>query len=216
MHDCERGKVNLPSQADCDGKGDSMLTTDLDSRLIALLSQNEWFMDVLRAVRTCDPPDWFVGGGVIRNIVWDHLSGYLNQTSIKDVDVAFFDGSNLTPQCDQEIQSALQRILPSVPWEAKNQAAVHLWYERVFGFPVEPLVSSSDAIATWPEPATCVAVRLLENNDIMVVAPYGLNDLFNMVLRRNPRRITEEIFLDRLLKKAPLEKWPKTKIVYGN
>jgi uncharacterized protein len=38
-----------------------------------------------------------------------------------------------------------------VPWEAKNQAAVHLWYERRFGQAVGPLTSIAEAVATWPE-----------------------------------------------------------------
>jgi hypothetical protein len=173
-------------------------------------------MNVLRTVRTCNPPDWLVGGGIIRNVVWDHLHGYIQPTPIKDVDVVFFDATNLTPQRDLDIEAQLLKMMPHVPWEAKNQAAVHVWYERVFGYPVEPLQSSEDAIATWPEPATCVAVRLLTSGDIGVVAPYGLDDLFNMILRRNPRRITEDIFLDRLRKKHPTDKWPKVRIVYGN
>lgn len=191
-----------------------MLTEDLYSKLISLLRQNEWFMNVLRAVRICNPPDWFVGGDVIRNLVWDHLHKYQQTTPIKDVDVAFFDPNHLSENYDLEIQSKLQDLLPHVPWDAKNQAAVHLWYEGVFGYPVEPLLSSADAIATWPEPATCVGVRLLVNDAIFVEAPYGLDDLFQMTLRRNPRRITEEIFLDRIRSKSPVEKWPRVNIVY--
>lgn len=167
---------------------------------------------VLKAVRTCDPPDWLVGGGVVRNIVWDHLHGYLRPTPIKDVDVAFFDAADLMPRRDLEVQSQLQKIARDVPWEAKNQAVVHLWYERVFGYPVEPLMSSADAIATWPEPATCVAVRLLENDE----SPYGLDDLFNITLRRNSRRITNKIFLERLRTKEPLKKWPQVRVIYDD
>ncbi len=189
------------------------MENNFNAQLIELLYGSEWFMDILRAVRICDPPDWLVGGGVIRNIVWDHLHGYVESTPLKDVDVAFFDDAELSPERDRGVQNELHRILPNVPWEAKNQAAVHLWYERVFGFPVEPLVSSADAIATWPEPATCVAVRLLDNDEIVTVAPYGLDDLFYMVLRRNPQRITNEIFLDRLRAKTPQAKWPKVHVI---
>ncbi|WP_198851783.1 nucleotidyltransferase family protein [Alicyclobacillus sp. SO9] len=191
------------------------MVRSLDSELISILSQHQWFMKVLRAVRSCNPPDWLVGGGVIRTIVWDYLHDYMRATQIRDVDVAFFDDANLTRQRDVDIQARLQRLAPDVPWEAINQAAVHLWYETVFGYPVEPLTSSADAIATWPEPATCVAVRLLENNEFLIVAPYGLDDLFKMTLRHNPRRITKNIFLDRVRTKEPLKKWPKVKIIYS-
>ncbi len=42
-------------------------------------------------------------------------------------------------------------------------------------------------------------LKLLDNDEIVIIAPYGLDDLFQMVLRRNPRRVTEETFLKRAL-----------------
>jgi hypothetical protein len=47
------------------------VTSDLAQRLQQTLLANAWFSEVLKAVRACDPPDWYVGGGVIRNVVWD-------------------------------------------------------------------------------------------------------------------------------------------------
>jgi hypothetical protein len=44
-------------------------------------------------------------------------------------------------------------------------------------------------VSTWPETATSIAVRLLANDELHVVAPCGLADLFGMVLRRNPRTV---------------------------
>ena len=60
-----------------------------------------------------------------------------------------------------------------MPWDVSNQA-VHLWYPRVFGIAVEPLASSAEAVATWPDTATCVALRLLDDGAFMTVAPFGL------------------------------------------
>jgi hypothetical protein len=54
---------------------------------------------------------------------------------VKDVDVAFFDPQDLRPERDQAVEDELSRLLPEVHWDAKNQAAVHLWYERRFGVP---------------------------------------------------------------------------------
>jgi uncharacterized protein len=104
--------------------------------------------------------------------------------------------------------------LPHVPWEATNQAAVHLWYEDVFGFSVPALHSSEEAVGTWPETATSVAVRLLSTDEISIVAPCGLTDLFNMVVRRNPRRVTREQFVQRLHSKQILRKWPRVQVLY--
>ena len=52
------------------------------------------------------------------------------RVEVKDVDLAFFDPTDLSPRRDMEVEIVLRMHLPTVPWEAKNQAAVHTWYER--------------------------------------------------------------------------------------
>jgi len=182
---------------------------DDQRRLVdGILQANEWFMGLLTAVRTCDPPDWYIGTGAIRTIVWDYLHG-------AHVDVGFFDPHDLRPARDAAMEAELHALRPDVPWEAKNQAAVHLWYERVFGYPVAPLTSCVDAIGTFPETVTSIGVRLLDNQCLELAAPNGLNDLLNMVLRRNPRRVTLEPFLQRLAEKRVQERWPLVRVVDG-
>jgi hypothetical protein len=103
--------------------------------------------------------------------------------------------------------------LAGVPWDAKNQAAVHRWYGRVFGAEVPPLASAADGVATWPETATAVAVRLDDGDELRVVAPCGLEDLFALVCRRNPRRVSVDQYRRRLREKRVAERWPKVTIV---
>jgi hypothetical protein len=184
-----------------------------ESNLVSIIRANEWFMSVLHAVRACNPPDWFVGAGVIRNIVWDYLHNYHEPTALSDVDVIFFDPNDLSPARDQFVQKQLYDNLPNVLWEATNQAAVHLWYEKLFGYPVPALKSCEEAIGTWPETATSIGVRLLANDELLFAAPFGLEDLFNMILRRNSNRITVELFRQRVQEKAIQYKWPKVRII---
>ena len=181
--------------------------------LTHIIRSNPWFMRVLKTVRYCNPPDWLVGAGVIRNVVWDHLHGFQEPTPLADVDVIFFDADDLSPERDRTVQKELAAHLPDISWEATNQAAVHVWFEGVFGFPVPPFRSSEEAVSTWPETATSVAVRLLANDELYVVAPCGLADLFGMVLRRNPRRVTRELFYQRLQAKRITEKWPRVQVI---
>lgn len=46
---------------------------EFQSRLIELVRSSSMLMRALRAARAADPPDWLIGGGVIRDLVWDHL-----------------------------------------------------------------------------------------------------------------------------------------------
>jgi uncharacterized protein len=183
--------------------------------LVEVLRGCDWFMEVLRTAADVDAPNWWIGAGVIRDLVWDtrYGSGF-DPRLVKDVDLAFFDSDNLDPQRDQDIEAALVARQPSVRWEAKNQAAVHLWYPRRFGAKVEPLRSTLDAIATWPEFATSVGVRLTDD-DIEVAAPLGLDDLLDGLYRRNPRRVTIEEYQRRLALKNPARRWPRVRVLDG-
>jgi uncharacterized protein len=185
------------------------------ARLEGLISSDKRLWSILATARDCDPPDWFVGAGVIRNLVWDNLHGYAEPTPCADVDLAFFDPHDLSSERDQTVQNQLRARRPDVPWEATNQAAVHLWYKSVFGYAVSPLTSSIDAIGTWPETATCVGVRQLPNDELLVIAPYGLSDLFNLILRRNPRRVSLQDFRRRAQEKAIRKKWPRVQMIDG-
>ena len=170
-------------------------------------------MRALHAARAVDPPDWLIGAGVIRNLVWDRLHSLERLTSLKDVDLVFFDSTSLEREREEEVQAALAASAPDIPWDAKNQAAVHLWYPDVFGVAVEPLTSSADAVATWPETATSIAVRLLPDETLRVVAPFGLDDLFGLVCRRSPRRVTVEEYRHRVHSKRIKARWPRVSIV---
>jgi hypothetical protein len=171
-------------------------------------------MGVLRAVRACDPPDWAVGAGAVRDLVWDHLHGHSRRTPPADVDVVYFDPSDLGPERELAFEARLTRLLPDVPWQVKNQAAVHLWYERRFGYPRTPLGSLEEAIGTWPETATAVGVRLLPDDRVRVIAPRGLDDLFGLVWRRNPgTEMPPEQFRRRCREKEVARRWPRVRIV---
>ena len=193
---------------------DAVRVADLPERLGSLVRSTPWLLEALRAARDVDPPDWLVGGGVLRDLVWDRLHGRSRPAPPRDVDLAFFDPTRLDPARDAEVEAALRRRLPWVPWDAKNQAAVHTWYGRVFGGRVAPLTSSEDGIATWPETATAVAVRLLPGDRVEVVAPCGLEGLFGLVCRRNPRRVSVAHYRRRVRDKRVAERWPMVEIVF--
>ena len=189
-------------------------STGEDDRLIEILTANDWFMSVLRAVRDVHAPNSAVAAGAIRNVVWDHLHRYGDPTPVKDVDVPFFDPDDLSPDRDRFFEDALRKLMPELPWDAKNQARVHLWYEDKFGHPIEPIRSLHDGVGRNPETANSVAVRLRDDETLEVIAPCGPDDLLNMVLRRNPRQASYEYFLQRLREKRIQEKWPKVTVVF--
>lgn len=185
------------------------------AELAELIRSSPWLLDVLTVVRDAGLPDAWIGAGVLRDLVWGQRYGSgFNPRDVRDVDVAFFDPDDLTPGNDLAATELLRRHEPAVPWEATNQAAVHTWYAGDFGTgPVAALGSVAEAVATWPETATCVAARLDTAGTLHVCAPLGLDDLLNGVWRRNPRRVTVELSRARLARHQPHRRWPKVHVI---
>ncbi|NJC72514.1 nucleotidyltransferase family protein [Planosporangium thailandense] len=172
-------------------------------------------MRVLETVRAVDLPDAWVGAGAVRDVVWGRLYGPgFDPGDVNDVDVVFFDPDDLSRERDERATRMLGDAWPDAPWQARNQAAVHTWYHHRFGgAPVLPFSSIAEAVATWPETATAVAVRLDGAGHLDVCAPLGLADLLAGVWRRNPRRASLEVSLARFARHRPGRRWPGVRVI---
>lgn len=182
-------------------------------RLRGIARASPWLMAALRAVRSLGLASWCIGAGAVRNRVWDHLHGHVVPSALADVDVAFFDAGELSAARDRALQVQLSAALPGVPWEVTNQAGVHLWFEAHFGHPVAPLRSLHEAVASWPEYATAVGLWLDAADAVQVIAPHGLHDLFGMVVRRNPVRVSPATYRARVAGKRYGERWPRVTVL---
>ncbi|MGE5550365.1 MAG: nucleotidyltransferase family protein [Bacteroidota bacterium] len=140
------------------------------------------------------------------------MSGYDLTAHLNDLDLVYFDGHDLSYEAEDRYIRQAHELFKHLPIrvEVRNQARVHLWYERHFGYPIEPYRSVEEAINTWLTTATCVGVRY-QKDTFSVYAPYGLNDLFGMIVRPNKLQITEEIYLNKV--KRWKQCWPKLQIV---
>ncbi len=81
----------------------------------------------------------------------------------------------------------------SLKLDVKNEARVHLWYEEKFGYPIPPYRSTAAAIATFPTTATSIGVRWCGGR-LECCAPYGLDDLFRLIVRPNKVQITQAVY----------------------
>lgn len=184
---------------------------DLEHRLLHIVRDTAWLMRALAAARALGLDSWCIGAGAIRNTVWDHLLRRDTPSYLADVDVAYFAPTE-APGAERRHQAFLERECPDIPWEVTNQAHVHLWFERHFGHAVAPLVSLDDAVASWPEYATSVAVTL-DGETLRVIAPLGLEDLFAMRVRRNPARVSLDTYRARTASKRYRERWPGVEVM---
>lgn len=150
---------------------------DYELELTNIIKSEQLLMSILKTVQELQLNDCWVAAGVIRNKVWDYLHNV--QTEINDIDVIYFDELNSSIESEKTLESKLLKSMPHLPWSVKNQARMHVKNR------ISPYSSSFEGVAHFPETPTAVAVRL-NNNQIEILAPYGLNDLFEGLVRPTP------------------------------
>ena len=166
---------------------------DLEGRLEAILRASPSVVSVLETVRGLDLPDGLLFSGAIYQRVLNHLTGRDPDYGIKDYDIGYFDASDTSYDAEdvviRRVDAAFAPPLRDMV-EVRNQARVHLWFEGKFGEAYSPLTSSAEALTRFVSPLFAVAVRLDADDELKVIAPFGLEDLFAMRLRPNPLRPT--------------------------
>ena len=175
-------------------------------RIFHLLRQDKLRMKALEAVRDLSLPQCYIGAGFIRNLVWDHLHGKQEPTDLNDIDVVYFDKSEVDIDCYATYESQLNHVIPALNWQVRNQAHMHQRNNHA------PYQSTLEAISQWIEKETAIAVRLKNDNELELISAFGIESLFALHLTPNPNRdIT--IFNHRVEAKNWLTIWPKLQVM---
>jgi hypothetical protein len=163
----------------------------LSDRLDGLLRTSPRLMRVLGIARDLDAPDWRIVSGAIYQTVWNGLTGRDPDYGIKDFDLFYFDGADLSYEAEDLVIRRAAAACPAdlAPLvEVRNQARVHLWFEAHFGEAYAPVSRTDEALERFVSPAFAVGVRLEADGRLDIAAPFGLEDMFALRLRPNPRR----------------------------
>lgn len=181
--------------------------TILEDRLRQCIERHTGIMRDLRLVRSLALPDWYIAAGYIRSAVWDELHGYEPGDRYDDIDVIYYDPSDCSEEKEKQLEDQLKQQTDNPKWSVKNQARMHIRNGDA------PYQSSADAMSLWPETATAIGVRLDDSDELHIAAPYGLTDLFNIVLRRSPRFENRDYYLQRMRTKQWQRHWPKLQVI---
>ncbi|MCG7600228.1 nucleotidyltransferase family protein [Halomonas sp. McH1-25] len=179
------------------------MTTPIEETLIAWIEADPERKDALRVASQLQLNDWCLAAGFVRNLVWDRLHGYSEPTPLDDIDLIYFDSTDITERRDRLLESRLHGMLAR-RWSVKNQARMHAQNGDA------PYHSMADAMTYWVELETAVGVRLIgeETGVLEIIAPLGLESLFNLNVTMNPKRKKPEAFADRVQGKGWKKKWP--------
>ena len=176
-----------------------------------IIKKNKILMEILTVLEKLDIDDCFVAAGAINQTVFNYLHGYEIDKNINDYDIVYFDPDSSYEKEDiviKKIENALLHL--NVKIDIKNQARVHLWYGKKFGHDIDANKSVYDAINKWGTTVTCIGVRL-KNNKLIVYAPFGLNDLFKMIIRPNKENYIKRDYDEKA--KRWKNNWPKLTII---
>jgi hypothetical protein len=187
------------------GKGDAKQI----ERLINILHATPSLMQVLSIARTLDLPDWLLFSGAVYQPVLNHLTGRAPDYGIKDYDLAYFDGADLSYGAEdmviRRVAAAFDEPLQHMV-QVRNQARVHLWFQAKFGESYTPLSATAEALERFASPLFAVGIRLEANGRLHIEAPFGLTDLFALRLRPNARRRVSNFAR---IAAGVVERWPE-------
>ena len=180
---------------------------------LAIVSADPLVGDALARARTLALADWLVVSGALYNSVWNHLTGKPSGYGIKDVDLFYFDDTDLSYEAEDAVIRRAARHFEglTLPVEVRNQARVHLWYPAKFGQPCPQYTSSSDSVRHFASKTHAVGVRYDADGLLDLVAPFGLDDIFSF--RITPNRALDNQRTHEMKGVRAQANWPEIAVV---
>jgi uncharacterized protein len=164
-----------------------------------LVLANEVVVTLLDRVAELGVPDWYVTAGCLTQTVWNCLSGLPPGEGIKDYDVIYHDPGE-PPELPIRAAVVAAGADLGVELDVHNQALR------------DPPSTSAEAVSTFVATASCVAARReAPGGPLRVLAPRGFADLFGMVARRNPVKVSRAVYEEKTERWK--RRWPALTVV---
>ena len=175
------------------------------AHLRTVLRENRTLTEVLARAATMNLPGWYLVAGCLYQTVWNVVTGQPPAAGILDYDLAYFDGSDLSWEAEDQVIRAGRTLFAGLPApvQIRNQARVHLWYEPKFGVACPPHACTEAAIDSYEATTACLGVRTEPDGRWRIYAPHGLSDVFNLVVRPNPVLAPRQVY------QAKVQRWRK-------
>ncbi|MGK9232771.1 nucleotidyltransferase family protein [Inquilinus limosus] len=181
-----------------------------DDDVIAWAMENPVNAALMRRLPGLGLRQCFLTAGCLFQAVWNRRSGQPPGTAVKDYDVFYFDDRDLSWEAEDAVIREAAALFADLgaPIEIRNQARVHLWYQKRFGSPYPQLCSATDGIDRYLVQCTCIGIEVAMGR---LYAPNGLGDMIEGILRPNPLNLSPEMF--RAKAEAYRARWPWLTIV---
>lgn len=169
------------------------------------IAEDDYRVSCLNAANNQMVHEWYISAGFVRNLIWDRLQGNNKNTPLNDVDLIYFNPSNISKKHDLQIENNLNRLMPESSWQVKNQARMstkngHKQYKNCI-----------EAMSFWPELQTAIGANISKDGKLKVVSPFKASEVVVLSVTKN-HKCTSNIFQSRVSEKGWLKLWPDIKI----
>ncbi|WP_395017822.1 nucleotidyltransferase family protein [Dongia sp.] len=170
---------------------------------------------ILERLPMLGAPNACLVAGSVYQAFWNALSDRPVAEGVKDYDIFYFDASDLSYEAEDVVVRKAAALFADldVLVDVKNQARVHLWYQKRFGggdYP--PLLCVEDGISHFLVRSTCIGLMPQVDGTLRLIAPYGTAETRQGELRPTAFRRDD---LTRFREKAHsyVARWPWLKII---
>ena len=159
---------------------------DQSDLLISILKRNKQLMDILDYVCDLGLNNFYIAAGCVFQTIWNYYDGNDLNYGIKDIDIIYYDKSDLSVDKDIYYYELILKFCNSKGYnfsiDVSNEARMHLWKKEHDKIDIDPYISSEDAISKWI--ATIHAIGITKRDGkVNIYAPYGLSDIFSRTIR---------------------------------
>ena len=153
---------------------------------IEIIKKNKELMDILNYISKLNMQNYYIAAGSVFQTIWNFYDGKDLNYNIKDIDVIYFNGSDISVSKDLEYYDLINKYCKEKGYDfeidVSNEARMHLWEKEKFNIDIEAYKSSEDAIDKWIATVHSIGITI-DNNELKIYAPYGLSDIYSKTIR---------------------------------
>ena len=153
---------------------------------INILKRNTNLMKVLDFIDSLNLSNYYIAAGSVFQTIWNYFDNVDLNNNIKDIDVIYYDKTNLDVNKDIEICNKIidfcKKNNLDYEIDVSNEARMHLWKKEHENKDVLQYKNSEDAINYWIANIHAIGITKIKNK-IYVYAPFGLSDIYSKTIR---------------------------------
>ena len=171
-----------------------------EARLKEIIYDTE-LIEYLRAIQKANLPEktWLVAGA-IRNTVWKYLFPE-SSLLVNDLDIIHYS-PELPIEMNNKFVDKLTKIYPTAKWDCANQFHIYDQKKHKYHMPNGPYKSIEHSMLDFWFTVNTIGLRLNNENEIEILNPEALDDLFKGILRimEFQKENHEQWFEDKIIK----------------